>query len=302
MSKYKDNSKQNMPFIHGTVIKGIGGFYYIRTELGVIEAKGRGLLKKDGDIILVGDEVLVEDSQNYTYVIKEILERKNSFIRPPISNIECLVIVFAPSNPEPNYRVIDKLLIISEMKQVDTVICVNKSDLLSEDKKNEILSIYGKIYPVIFTSARDRDGVEKLLTAIEGKKTAFAGASGVGKSTLVNELTPKAKMQTGEISLKSKRGKHTTRHVEILEAIYGTYIYDTPGFTSIDIGDIKEADLSEGYIEIYDYGQKCKFEDCSHINEPRCMVKKMVDEGVIHKSRYNSYLQNMSELKSKKRY
>ncbi len=302
MIGYNDNRSSQSLNIVGTVIKGIGGFYYVKTDTGIIEAKGRGLLKKDGEVILVGDEVILDDSDNDTCIITEIIERKNSFIRPPISNIECLVIVFAGANPEPNFKVIDKLLVISEMKQVDVIICVNKADLLTDKQRDNIRNIYEKSYTLIFTCATSETDMTNLFGLLEGKKVAFAGASGVGKSTLINNLIPQAKMQTGEISTKSKRGKHTTRHVEILEAKNKTYIYDTPGFTSIDIGDIEELELSEGYPEIYEHGKQCKFEDCSHINEPECAVKKKVSEGIIHNSRYSSYISNIGEIKSKKRY
>lgn len=288
----------------GLIVKGIGGFYYIQTEEGLIEAKGRGIFKKQGLTLCVGDEVevgLIENTGKKG-VIEAILPRKNHFIRPPIANIDSFAVVFAASKPKPNYPVIDKFLIAAEANNVEPIICINKCDLVSEADAERIKQIYKDAYKVLLVSSKTGQGLEELKEIMRGRKTAFAGPSGVGKSSILNALHPKARMETGEVSHKTERGKHTTRHVEIFTVDGGGMIFDTPGFTSFDIKDIDEAELCHYYREFDSYMNSCRYDNCKHIKEPGCAVREAVSEGKIHKMRYDSYVYNQQELKNKRKY
>ncbi len=288
----------------GLIIKGIGGFYYVKTDEGIIEAKGRGIFKKDGITLCVGDEVEAEiiDRDKMTGVIEKIYPRKNCFIRPPIANIDVFAVVFAAKKPAPNYPVIDKFLINAQLHDIEPIICINKSDLVTNDEIDKIKAIYGKAYKVISISAASGEGVNELLSLIKGKKAALAGPSGVGKSSLLNKLHPAANMETGEVSKKTMRGKHTTRHVEIFDIEQGGMIFDTPGFTSFEIGDMDEADLKHYYPEFDEYLGHCRYDNCNHLKEPGCAVTAAVRSGEIHPMRYSSYAANMEELKNRNKY
>lgn len=286
----------------GLIIKGIGGFYYVKTAEGVYQAKGRGIFKKDGITLAVGDNVDLEILPDGDGVINTIEERKNHFIRPPIANVDCFIVVFAAAKPKPNFTVIDKFLIMAEQNGIDPILCINKCDLVSEEDLKEIQSIYASVYPVITASGKTGMGIDQLLRRIEGRKAAFAGPSGVGKSTITNLIIPEANMETGTVSQKTDRGRHTTRHVEIFEVLGGGFVFDTPGFTSFDILEAEEDDLADYYPEIAAYKGQCRFDDCRHKSEPGCKVLEAVNEGRIHKVRYESYLMNLEEIKKRKKY
>lgn len=286
----------------GLIIKGIGGFYYVKTTDGVFQAKGRGLFKKEGIVLSVGDYVSIEVLPDGDAVINSIKPRKNHFIRPPIANVDSIVVVFAATRPKPNFTVIDKFLIMAEQKGIEPIICINKCDLLSEEKVNKLAEIYEGSYRVVKTSTSTGKGIDLLEELIAGKKVAFAGPSGVGKSTITNVIIPEANMETGKVSEKTSRGKHTTRHVEIFETKSGGYIFDTPGFTSFDILEAEEDNLKDYYPEISQYTGKCRFDNCRHIKEPGCAVIDAVNAGVINRQRYDSYLQHMEEIKKRKKY
>ncbi|WP_419026314.1 ribosome small subunit-dependent GTPase A [Emergencia sp.] len=286
----------------GLIIKGIGGFYYVKTAEGVYQAKGRGIFKKDGITLAVGDNVDLEVLPDGDGVINTIEERKNHFIRPPIANVDCFIVVFAAAKPKPNFTVIDKFLIMAEQNGIDPILCINKCDLVSEEDLKEIQSIYASVYPVITASGKTGMGIDQLLRRIEGRKAAFAGPSGVGKSTITNLIIPEANMETGTVSQKTDRGRHTTRHVEIFEVLGGGFVFDTPGFTSFDILEAEEDDLADYYPEIAAYKGQCRFDDCRHKSEPGCKVLEAVNEGRIHKVRYESYLMNLEEIKKRKKY
>ncbi|SCJ77672.1 Putative ribosome biogenesis GTPase RsgA [uncultured Eubacterium sp.] len=286
----------------GLIIKGIGGFYYVKTAEGVYQAKGRGIFKKDGITLAVGDNVDLEVLPDGDGVINTIEERKNHFIRPPIANVDCFIVVFAAAKPKPNFTVIDKFLIMAEQNDIDPILCINKCDLVSEEDLKEIQSIYASVYPVITASGKTGMGIDQLLRRIEGRKAAFAGPSGVGKSTITNLIIPEANMETGTVSQKTDRGRHTTRHVEIFEVLGGGFVFDTPGFTSFDILEAEEDDLADYYPEIAAYKGQCRFDDCRHKSEPGCKVLEAVNEGRIHKVRYESYLMNLEEIKKRKKY
>ena len=288
----------------GLIIKGIGGFYYVKTDNGIIEAKGRGIFKKDGITLRTGDvvdiELMTEDDSKG--VINKIYPRKNCFIRPPIANVDLLVIVFAAKNPRPNFPVIDKFLINAQINKIEPVICINKKDLVSDDEFREISDIYNSVYNVIGVSTKTGEGMDELLSVIKGQKTALAGPSGVGKSSIINYLQPEANMETGEVSKKTMRGKHTTRHVEIFELKGESMLFDTPGFTSFELPDMDEGSIKEYYPEFREFDSLCKYDNCNHISEPDCKVVKAVSEGRINKLRYEAYVSNYNEMKKRKKY
>ena len=290
--------------MEGLIIKGIGGFYYVKTEEGLIEAKGRGIFKKDGTTLCVGDlvEVDIISPEDKKGVINRIMPRKNCFIRPPIANIDVFAVVFAAKAPAPNFPVIDRFLVNAERHNVDPVICINKMDLVSSKELEELKAVYDVAYKVIQMSTKTGEGVEDLLTLIKDKKTALAGPSGVGKSSILNMLHPEANMETGDVSRKTMRGKHTTRHVEIFEIEQGGMIFDTPGFTSFEIGDMEPSELKHFYPEFERLDGRCRYDDCNHLKEPDCAVKAAVKSGKINHRRYQSYVYNMEELKSRSRY
>ncbi|MGF6375453.1 ribosome biogenesis GTPase [Clostridiales Family XIII bacterium PM5-7] len=288
--------------MEGLIIKGIGGFYYVKTADNIIQAKGRGIFKNEGITLAVGDIVDVELLDDGDGVINAIAPRKNHFIRPPIANIDAFVVVFSIMRPKPNYSVIDKFLIVAEQHGIEPIICLNKCDLGSKEEREEIEAIYKNVYPIVHTSTKTGEGIDQLLELIQHKKVALAGPSGVGKSTITNLIIPEAHMETGQVSRKTDRGRHTTRHVEIFEAAGGGMVFDTPGFTSFDILEAEEDELADFYPEIARYKGSCKFDNCRHMKEPECKVRDAVENGLISRVRYNSYLANMEELKNRKKY
>lgn len=289
----------------GLIIKGIGGFYYVMTQEGeIVEAKGRGIFKKDKITLLVGDEVEIQmtDRDGAKGVINSIFPRKNQFARPPISNVDMFIVVFAAKNPRPNYSVIDKFLINSQLNGIEPVICINKKDLVSERDIDDIIDIYGKIYKTVAVSARTGEGTDELCAMIKGRRAALAGPSGAGKSSIINLLHPKADMETGEVSRKTMRGRHTTRHVEIFSLAGGGMLFDTPGFTSFDLPDIEEDQLKYYYPEFAEFNDLCRYDDCRHLKEPDCAVLAALAGGRINGRRYEAYVSNYEELKRRKRY
>lgn len=285
--------------INGTIIKGIGGFYYVEASGCVYECKAKGLFRKSGITPMVGDSVLIKlGIQGEENVIKEIMPRINEFVRPPVSNVEISIIVAAASEPEPIFSFIDKLIVMSEKKETDVVIVFNKCDLISEEDKNRIKDIYlGTGYPVVFISTFTGEGIEELKSLISGKRSMMSGASGVGKSSIANALGG-FKMETGLISKKTRRGKHTTRHAELLTGEDGIMIFDTPGFTSFEVLDMRPEELKYYYPEFEDHMDGCRFSTCMHISEPDCSVKNAVGEH-ISSMRYDSYVKIFNELKEK---
>ena len=292
--------------MRGTVIKGIGGFYFVYTSQGIFRAKGRGLLKKEGDTILVGDEVEAEEPLpgDDDGIITEIYPRKNSFQRPPVSNIDRIIITMAAASPDPNLEVIDRLLVMAEYKGIEPIVCINKTDLRDDKKEiDKLYNIYSPIYKTVLTSCIDENtqGIENLQKEIAGYRVALAGPSGVGKSSITNLLIPDADMEVGEISKKTLRGRHTTRHVEIFPG-WGGLLYDTPGFTSFELDDIDESELGDLFPEIREVSEECKFRNCLHLEEPSCAVRMALENNRISESRYKSYLSCIEEIRSKKKY
>lgn len=267
-----------------------------------IQCRARGVFKNEGITPYVGDEVefsMVDDEEG---VVEKIYPRKNSFIRPPISNVDLIAVVVSASKPKFNPFITDRFLVMAEKSSADIVICINKCDTAKEKDIEEIAKTYKKIYTVINISGSTGLGIDELREITMGKKTAFAGPSGVGKSTIINALQPGFSLETGEISDKTKRGKHTTRHVEIFHTDYGALVYDTPGFTSFDVLEAEEAELQHYYPDIMEYAGNCRYDNCMHIKEPECGVLKALSEGKINQSRYDSYKNQIEEIRNRKRY
>lgn len=287
----------------GLIVKGIGGFYYVKDDYGnVTQCRARGSFKNEGITPCVGDKVRYEILEDKDGIIEEIYPRKNIFIRPPIANVDLLVIVVSATKPKPNMFIIDRFLVMAEKSNTDILLCINKVDNAREKDIESLKDIYGNIYKMVFTSGVSKEGLDELKDLLKGKKTAFAGPSGVGKSTLINALQPGFNLETGAISNKTKRGKHTTRHVEIFDMDFGGMIYDTPGFTSFDILQADEVELQLYYPEIVKYKGKCRYDDCMHLKEPECKVREALENGEIHPSRYNSYKEQIEEIRNKKKY
>lgn len=281
----------------GLIVKGIGGFYYVRADNTTIECKVRGVFRKQGITPMVGDNVLFELNSDNKGIITDIYDRNNFIIRPPVSNIDQVIIVFSILHPTPNYLFIDRLIAFLESKGIGIVICINKIDLDLEKSYIGISSVYKKIgYPVVNTSTKKGIGIDELKNSLKGKISCFAGSSGVGKSTLLNIILNKSAVQTGELSRKIERGKHTTRHVELFELQEGGFILDTPGFSSLDLSTLKKDKLQYLFIEFQSYIPLCRFVGCSHINEPGCAVKQAVQDSYIDSGRYERYKQIYNEL------
>lgn len=286
----------------GTIVKGIAGFYYVKAGEKIYQCKARGIFKKDGITPAVGDEVRIEKLDEDEAVIDEILPRRNSFIRPPIANVDCFVIVVAAAKPDPNPDIIDKFLVMAEKNQTDIIICINKIDLAAEEKREELEGIYRGLYPVVSVCGRTGQGIRELADLMKNRKCALAGPSGAGKSTLLNRLQSRYTVETGDISEKTKRGKHTTRHAELFETDFGALIFDTPGFTSFDILDAEEDELHYFYPEISSLIGGCRYDNCRHIKEPDCCIREAAEQGRIHESRYRSYVNQYKEIKEKRKY
>ena len=285
----------------GRIVKGVGGFYYVKTSSGTYQTRGRGIFRKDGITPTVGDLVDMDVLEDGDGVINEICPRKNLFLRPPIANVDTIVIVFAAKHPNPNFDLIDKFLIMSEQKDVDVILCLNKCDLVSDEKIREIICRFENAYPVLAVCGASGEGIDKLAELLKGKCSALAGPSGVGKSTITNLLIPDAEMETSSVSRKAGRGRHTTRHVEIFDLPDGGMLFDTPGFTSFDLSGVRAEQLAMYYPEFETYSGDCYFDDCSHTHEPGCRVRQAVQENQIGEERYRSYVKIYQELSEEQR-
>ncbi len=271
------------------ILKGIGGFYYVKTGEEIVECKAKGKFRNLEMSPLAGDIVDIEDDGS-TKIISKIYPRKNKFLRPPFANLDLLVMVVSTTQPVPNYLVIDKMCAIAAHKDVNVAVVITKTDLAEYD---QVYKTYQKAgFPVFFTGEGDEEQLKSLHGLMLNKLSAFAGNSGVGKSTLLNKLFPDLALATNAISQKLGRGKHTTRQVEIFE-IEGCIVADTPGFSSIELdydNFISKDDLQHAFVEFEPFIGKCRFNDCSHTGEIGCAVKKAVEESNIATTRYESYL------------
>lgn len=292
--------------MQGKIIKGIAGFYYIYAEdEQVYECKAKGIFRKDNKKPLVGDnvEITVLDEKEKEGSITAILPRKNSLIRPAVANVDQAFVIFAMENPKPNFMLLDRFLIMMERENIPAVVCFNKKDLADQEELEYLYETYkGCGYHVICSSALQGEGVEEIREVLKGKTTVVAGPSGVGKSSLTNALQKDVQMETGEISRKLKRGKHTTRHSQVIPVAEDTFLVDTPGFSSLYLTDMDEQELKSYFPEFREYEGQCRFQECRHIHEPRCAVKEALNNHKISSLRYEDYLGLYEEIKEKRRY
>lgn len=284
---------------HGIIFKGIGGFFYVKYNDSIYECKARGKIKNDKSDLLVGDfvRISIQDEAQKLGMIEEVYERKNTLLRPIVANVDQAIVVFSIKNPNPNMTLLDKMLVLAENSGLDIVVCFNKSDLdttFDFDRYSEIYTQAG--YPVVKTCALAQDGIEELTSLLVDKISVFSGPSGVGKSSLLNAIEENFVLKTGTLSLKISRGKHTTRHSELMELTKGGFVVDTPGFTSLSMHEIDPDDLSDFFPDFKVYSDKCRFDNCSHLNEPGCEVKQAILDKKIAKERYEAYLYIYNEI------
>ena len=290
----------------GKIIKGIAGFYYVHDGVSnVYECKAKGIFRNKKIKPLVGDNVEFDilDEQELTGNIVDIVKRDNELIRPAVANIDQAMIVFAVTDPEPNLNLLDRFLVAMEAQDIPVVICFNKKDLATKEEAQKLVSIYEAAgYEVHLTNAKSGEGIDEIREILRGKTTALAGPSGVGKSSITNEIQPEAEMEAGSISEKIKRGKHTTRHSELFFVEKETFVMDTPGFSSMFVENMKPEELQNYFPEFDDFIPDCRFLGCVHVGERECGVKDAVKEGKIAASRYDNYRLIYEELKNKRRY
>lgn len=289
--------------MQGKIIKGIAGFYYVHVvNNGVYECKAKGIFRNNNQKPLVGDdvEIVILDEEEKLGNITELFPRKNELIRPAVANVDQALIIFALTQPEPNFNLLDRFLISMERQGVPTIICFNKKDLASKEQIERSYQVYKKSgFTHITTCLKTSEGIDEVKEILKNKTTVLAGPSGVGKSSLLNILIPTAMMETGKVSEKIKRGKHTTRHSEIFHVEDETYLFDTPGFTSLLIPDLEKEDLRNYYFEFEPYEVTCRFNGCVHINEPECNVKLALEQGEINPIRYSNYKELYEELRER---
>lgn len=292
--------------MQGRIIKGIAGFYYIQGEnQKLYECKAKGIFRKEKTKPLVGDLVQLEilDEEHGIGNIQRIIERKNTLVRPAVANVDQALVIFAITKPEPNLNLLDRFLVTMEEQEISCIICFNKCDLTQKEKIDELKNIYQPAgYELHFISAKEKEGIDGVRDALLEKVTTVAGPSGVGKSSLINCLQKQICMETGNISEKIERGKHTTRHAQLIEIAKDSYIVDTPGFSSLSVEYMDAERIKALYPEFQEFEAMCKFAGCSHIHEPVCGVKNGVAEEKISEIRYRNYMQIYEECKNKRRY
>ena len=290
----------------GKIIKGIAGFYYIDDGEGnVYQCRAKGVFRNRKVKPLVGDNVefSILDEEEKEGNIDQILPRKNELIRPAAANVDQALVVFSVIHPERNLNLLDRFLVMMELQNVPVVICFNKTDLDGDGIGEQYRRIYeGAGYEVHFVSTYENQGLEELRKILRGKTSVLAGPSGVGKSSLTNCIYPQASMETGDISRKIQRGRHTTRHSQLFYIERDTYMMDTPGFSSMFIDSLKPEELKDYFPEFAPYEEACRFLGCVHVGERVCGVKSALEEGKISKSRYDNYILMYEDLKNKRRY
>lgn len=285
------------------IIKGVGGLYTMQAPDGkIFTGKARGILRKHGVKPAIGDYADISISDGQECVIEKIHERKNMLLRPKAANIDCAVIVFAAADPDINLDLLDRFIILAESRNINEIfICINKCDLEFSPYALEAKRIYDGLYPLYFVSARDNEGIDRLKTDLKSKVSIFAGPSGVGKSSLINRFVPGVNMETGEISEKIKRGRHTTRHIELMCFDDDSYIMDSPGFSSLELEGLDPERLTDYFKEFGRYLTGCYYRDCHHIDEPGCRLKEQVGVNILPE-RYERYKSVYKELKSRTKY
>jgi len=291
--------------LEGIIIKGIGGFYYVDTQEGVYECRARGIFREENIVPLIGDRVSIRLSEeDNTGYIEKIYDRESQLIRPSVANITQIIIVMSIRKPDINFWLLDRFLIMAEHEGLTTHICINKIDLDGGEELDIADRLYGKIgYRVIRTSSKTGEGISELKNILGDNITVFAGPSGVGKSSLLNSIKPELDLKTGDVSKKTTRGRHTTRHIELIDLGSHGYVVDSPGFSALDLSFIEsEAELGQYFREIGRYSPGCRFVGCLHYMEPGCEVKKQVGKQNISSIRYENYLKFLEEIKNIRRY
>lgn len=287
----------------GKIVKALSGFYYVFSDNKVIQCRSRGVFRKNKINPLVGDEVIFQAENNLEGYILEVKERKNSLVRPPIANVDQAILVFSATEPDFSTALLDRFLVLIEFNQIRPIICITKIDLMTEAEKQsleQVVQDYERAeYDVILTSSETDEGLEELIPFLNGVITVFAGQSGVGKSSLLNALRPDLELKTDQISNHLGRGKHTTRHVELIPIGDGL-VADTPGFSSLEFTDIEQEDLNNCFPEIRKLSEACKFRGCLHLAEPKCAVKKGLENGEVPSFRYQHYKEFLEEIKDRK--
>ncbi len=290
--------------MRGKIIKGIGGFYYVHVPgQGIYECRAKGIFRKEQVKPLVGDDVEIDllSEAEKTGNIRVLLPRSSQLVRPAVANVDQALVIFAITHPQPNFNLLDRFLVMMRQQGLPCIVCLNKVDLDSEGKGQTYADIYSACgYTSLTVSAAEKQGIDCLKDLLKGQTTTVAGPSGVGKSSLVNCLQSDTVMETGEISEKIERGKHTTRHSELIALGENTYILDTPGFSSLGLFDLEKEQLAGYYPEFQDYDISCRFGGCTHTAEPGCAVKQALEQGRISTMRYENYCQLFEELKTKK--
>ena len=283
----------------GIITKGVGGFYDVLVDGDVVRCRARGIFRKDNIVPMVGDKVTISIKDK---AIVEIHPRKNQLLRPAVANIDLLGIVLAPTHPEPDFYLIDKLMVSAENNGIKVMLLINKVDLVGDKEVRDIMDIYKSTqYPIITLSCKEQIGFENLKDIIKDNIVTLAGQSGVGKSSIINVLCPEKELETGQLSEKIRRGRHTTRHTKLLILPSGGMIVDTPGFSTMNMNEVMPEDLSYLYPDFLDYMHQCRFNGCMHDQEPGCKVKEAVAEGVISQGRYERYIRILNELREFRR-
>lgn len=288
----------------GRIVKALSGFYYVADGERLFSCRARGLFKKKGAKVnpLVGDWVVYDAINEEEGYVMEVGERTSELVRPPIANVDQAVLVFSMFKPAFSALLLDKFLVHTEHAGIDSVIILSKADQVPEEEIAAIVAKYEAIgYRVIPTSTKQPRGLDEVRDLLHDRISVFAGQSGVGKSSLINALFPGTSLQTGDVSEKLGRGKHTTRHVELIPLAGGGYVADTPGFSSLEFADMDELDLAEAFRDFARRSPDCKFRGCLHVSEPSCAVQEAVAAGEVSRERYDHYLQFRDELKEYQR-
>lgn len=291
--------------VTGRIIKGIGGFYYVHDgKENIFECRAKGIFRNKKQKPLVGDQVVIDvlSEEQMTGNLVKILPRSSELIRPASANIDQALVIFAAKDPDPNYILLDKFLITMNQMNLPVILCFNKTDLISEKEKARLCRIYKDSGELHFISVNKKQGLDELLERMEGKTSVLAGPSGAGKSSFLNYFCPESQVQTGAVSEKIGRGRHTTRHAELFYVKADTYLMDTPGFSSMELRNLEYKELRYYYPEFEKHEGNCRFHGCVHVSEPDCSVKAAVEAGEIAKERYESYCYLYEELRQVKKY
>jgi ribosome biogenesis GTPase len=298
--------------LRGLIVKALSGFWYVDTGEAVYRCRARGLFKKQAITPLVGDTAEVERQDDEEGFITEIMPRRNEFVRPPIANIDAFAVVISTDEPELNTEILDRFLVTAAYSEVEAVICLNKTDLAECSAKARraiklINEVYAPVYPVLQMNANSCCGLDGLKVFLRGKSAAFTGPSGVGKTSILNALLERNPdgitadiLETGSVSRKTGRGRHTTRHVEIFSTDFGAKIFDTPGYTAFETTDAGEDELDGCYPEFAPYLGTCRYDDCRHSTEPGCGIIAAAESGEIARTRYDSYIRQLNAIKERK--